>query len=219
MKEAGESDPKELAAQLRKPEGELGLKVANMLNSTNQHITKFAYDNMDLKAGDHVLEIGFGNGLLMPQLLSKGVKVTGVDFSEDMVKVASSLLAAHLKEGNIALHQASVSSMPFPADHFDSVCTINTLYFWPDPLADAREILRILKPGAALIIAIRPKVEAERFPTSQFGFQLYQDEEALNLLKEAGFKNTCIIKQQDPEITFDGKQALLTSMIVKGIKP
>jgi len=212
-------DPKELAAQLKKPEGEFGIKVAEMLNDTNRHITDFTYSHVPTAAGHHILEIGFGNGRLMPKLLDRGnTKVSGIDFSADMVAEGKSILGSYIQAGKIELVEASVADIPFGDNSFDAVCTINTLYFWPNPLENAKEVLRVLKPGAPVLIGIRPKAEAEKIPTTKFGFTLYEDEEAIALLREAGFVQVEILKQKDPPIQFQGESMELTSLVVKGVK-
>jgi ubiquinone/menaquinone biosynthesis C-methylase UbiE len=57
-----------------------------------------------------------------------------------------------LKEGRVALQQASVSQLPFAENTFDLVTAVETQYYWPDLLGDMREILRVLRPGGTLIV-------------------------------------------------------------------
>ena len=215
-----EIDPKELAALLRKPEGEKGIKVAEMLNSTNIHITKFIYESMELEDGQHVLEIGFGNGKLMPELLklNKSVKLTGVDFAEDMVAQGKIILENYIRSGQISLSVASVEALPFEDNHFDAVCTINTLYFWPEAKECCKEVLRVLKPGGSIYIGIRPKGDAKKVPATQFGFTLYEKKDAIALLESAGFKEVHIEEQTDPPIEFRGEQKIFNSWVVIGTK-
>jgi ubiquinone/menaquinone biosynthesis C-methylase UbiE len=213
-------DPKIFAAQLRKPEGEFGLKVAEMLNNTNRYITSFAYDCLIPESGQKILEIGFGNGRLMPQLLSKAGDLTliGIDFSEDMVKQGKEILNPWIEKGNIQLYTASVSEIPFEDNFFDSICTINTLYFWPNPLENAKEALRVIVPGGKICIGIRPKDEVEKLPFTQYGFTLYNKNEAIALLENAGFINVHIKTQVDPPIEFNGEMKALESWVVTGFK-
>ncbi|MFN6943329.1 MAG: class I SAM-dependent methyltransferase [Cytophagaceae bacterium] len=215
------TDPKELAANLRKPEGEYGRKVAEMLNNTNRYITGFTYATINPEDGQHILEIGFGNGRLMPELLNKAsnIKLTGIDFSMDMVEEGQEILKEHIDRGDIELLHASVESLPFGNDTFDAICTINTLYFWPDPLENAKEILRVLKPGHRVFIGIRPKKEAEKIPATKFGFTLYEQQDAIDLLEKAGFENVTIKEQSDPPIEFNGEKHVLKSWVIIGDKP
>ena len=45
-----------------------------------------------------------------------------------------------------------MSQLPFADQMFDLVVAAETHYYWPDLNADMREVLRVLKPGGALII-------------------------------------------------------------------
>jgi hypothetical protein len=56
--------PAEMAQLLGKPEGEAGSALGEMLNRTNASVTEAVYQRLHFKPGDHVLEIGFGNGKL-----------------------------------------------------------------------------------------------------------------------------------------------------------
>jgi SAM-dependent methyltransferase len=52
----------------------------------------------------------------------------------------------------VAIQHGSVSHLPFPDDSFDLVTAVETHYYWPEPVADMREILRVLKPGGRLVV-------------------------------------------------------------------
>jgi SAM-dependent methyltransferase len=41
-----------------------------------------------------------------------------------------------------------------PDDKFDLVTALETQYYWPDLVTDMQEILRVLKPGGALLIIV-----------------------------------------------------------------
>jgi cyclopropane fatty-acyl-phospholipid synthase-like methyltransferase len=62
--------PAEMAQLRRKPEGEVGSALGEMLNRTNASVTEAVYQRLHFEPGDHVLEIGFGNGKLLPALLA-----------------------------------------------------------------------------------------------------------------------------------------------------
>lgn len=213
-------DPKELAAQLRKPEGEFGIKVAQELNNTNKYITAHCYNHIKLSPSQTVLEIGPGNGVLMQQLLEKEptLSLVGIDFSKDMVDVANELNESFVSKGTMSFKEASVSSIPFEENSFDHICTINTLYFWPTPLEDAKEVLRVLKPKGSLTIAIRPKEDLKNLEVTKYGFTHYGKEDVEELLLKAGFTTVASFMEKDPPIEFDGETFVLNSLIIKAYK-
>lgn len=215
----GEVDPKELAAQLRQPEGEFGLIVADNLNLSNLHITNFVYDNMQVADGQHLLEIGFGNGKLMDILLQKAdIFLAGIDFSETMAHQARAYHEARIANGKVAIHQASVADIPYPDNHFDKICHINTLYFWPNPLACAKETLRVLKQGGSIYSGIRPKEQMEHFPFTQYGFTFYDEAAATQLFKDAGFSKVAICQQKDPAFEWQGQMLQMDSLCIIATK-
>jgi SAM-dependent methyltransferase len=77
--------------------------------------------------------------------------------------VARQVNAAGITAGRVAIQQASVSRLPFPDDVFDLVSAVETHYYWPQPVEDMREIVRVLKPGGRLVLI------AETYKDERFG--------------------------------------------------
>jgi hypothetical protein len=69
--------PMESARQLADPEGAIGIDVGFRLNKINGRIADCAYIRLELAPNMDVLQIGFGNGHLLPDLLgrAKGLKL------------------------------------------------------------------------------------------------------------------------------------------------
>lgn len=214
-----EVNAKDIAAQLRKPEGELGQQVAEKMNESNRPMTEFTYGHLTIQPGDHVLEIGFGNGRLLPLLLDRmELKVTGIDLSSDMVALAKTFNASYLDKGCLSLIEANVSDLPFEAESFDAVCSINTLYFWEDPIACAQQIFRVLKSGGCLCLGLTPKNEMKLLPPTQFGFNLYEDEEVISILKSAGFTKIEMSSRLENPIKIGDQEFQFHSMVIRAVK-
>ncbi len=213
-------NPEEIAAQLRKPEGEFGLTVADNLNESNINITNYVYDHMPLADGERVLEIGFGNGKLMDILLKKNPNIflAGIDFSDTMVNEARTHHQKNIEAGRVEIKHAGVDEIPYPDNHFDKICHINTLYFWPNPIKCAQETLRVLKPGGSIYTGIRPEEEMKQFPFTQHGFTCYDEVSAIQLFKDAGFSHVIAHKRQDPDLEFNDNILKLSSICVVATK-
>jgi hypothetical protein len=58
----------------------------------------------------------------------------------------------------VTLHCGSVAEPP-PAigDGFDKIFTINSIHFWPDPIACLTGLHRMLKPGGLIAVTIQPR--------------------------------------------------------------
>ena len=213
-------DDKEIARMLGNPEGELGKQVAEKMNESNYNIIRWTIDRLSINDGEAILEIGFGNGSHICEVLQKGegLSYTGVDISDTMIKEATQRNEAMVKSGKIALHNASVENLPFPADSFDKIFTVNTLYFWKDPEAYSKEIVRVLKPGGVFCLAIKSKSFMKELPFVQHGFTLYDQEEAIALLAASGFKILAANYRQEAPIDYMGTVLVPDAIIVAASK-
>lgn len=183
-------DPKEVAKMLRKPEGEFGIKVALRMNESNRNIIQWAIEKLSIQNNDRVLEIGFGNGSHIPKILSKAsmIKYTGLDISETMVNIVEKEYAKEIELGQLTLHLGSSSEMPFSHNTFDKIFTVNTIYFWEDPIEHLKQIYNVLKPGGLFCLAFKSKSFMQNLPFVQHGFIHYDQSDAMELLKAVGFK-------------------------------
>jgi ubiquinone/menaquinone biosynthesis C-methylase UbiE len=112
-----------------------------------------AVERLAPRPSDRVLAIGFGPGVgvaLLADRLKEG-RVLGVDPSEAMVEAAARRNRVAIEAGKVELRQAAASAIPSDDASFDGAVAVNSLQFC-EPLADtARELSRVLKPGARLM--------------------------------------------------------------------
>jgi SAM-dependent methyltransferase len=108
--------------------------------------TMWVYDNV--RAGASVLELGCGAGMLA-LLKRKEVALTGVDLS-----IECALAARH--NGYDATFAAELSRLPFPANSFDYVVSLDVLGHVEAEAKDAvlAEVKRVLRPGGVTLHGI-----------------------------------------------------------------
>jgi arsenite methyltransferase len=185
-----------IAAQLRKPSGFFGQFVTvRLLNLVNAPLNRLVLEMLHLQPEDHVLEIGFGGGDLiarMARIVTHG-HITGVDFSADALEVCRKRFDTLIKAGTIELRCANVDALPFDANIFTKVCTVNTIYFWPDPLAALNQIRRVLKKDGTLLVCFSPRAVMEKQEFTQHGFRLFEPEEVKSLLSTAGYRDVRLV--------------------------
>lgn len=89
--------------------------------------------------------------------------------------------------GHVLLCCCDAAQLPFDDGTFDAVLSVHTIYFWPDPVAQLREIRRVLRVAGRLTLGLRfASVAAARsFPASVYRF--YSEEQVRALLEHAGF--------------------------------
>ncbi|MDK2123857.1 class I SAM-dependent methyltransferase [Parachitinimonas caeni] len=151
--------------------------------------------------GENILEIGFGGGYLLRQLLQSHPHslVSGLDVSADMVELASKRLRPYLINGSLHLKQGCIEQLPYRNANFDKICTVNTLYFWSDPAKALAECHRTLRKNGILVLCFNDKTELAKWPGHRFGFQLYDKVEIGLLLEKHGFKTIKIESFHDPK--------------------
>jgi ubiquinone/menaquinone biosynthesis C-methylase UbiE len=103
-----------------------------------------------------ILDVGTGPGepaLSVAGLVGPEGKVFGIDPSPEMV-AAARRAATRLGRKNAQFDVAFADHLPFPADTFDAVVSRLGAMFFPSPVDAVREILRVLKPGRKLALAV-----------------------------------------------------------------
>jgi len=89
-----------------------------------------------------LLDAGCGAGLALQLAAKRGATVTGLDASAALLDVARERVpGADIRQGDLEV-------LPFDDDTFDSVTAFNSIQYAGDPIAAARELRRVAKPGA-----------------------------------------------------------------------
>ncbi len=98
-----------------------------------------------------VLEAGVGTGLSLP-LYKSDLRVTGIDFSPEMLDKARRRVAAERLDHVEALLEMDAGALRFDDASFDALVACYMLTVVPDPAAVLNEFERVLKPGGSLIL-------------------------------------------------------------------
>jgi len=194
-----------LASQLRRPHGWFGsLVVSRVMNRINRKITVTTLDLLDIDPDQHVLEIGFGGGIGIDELLRRVPQgaVSGVDISTTALSKAQRRFRKQVDGGRLRLQLGDVCQLPFPDHTFDRVLTINTIYFWPDTAKGMREIYRVLKPGGAAAVSIRSGEKMRQHGVTKYNFTLFSGEDVSRIMQQSGFKNVRV-DHRDQEHWYD----------------
>jgi arsenite methyltransferase len=190
------------ARQLAAPSGLIGRRIiAPWLNRANARMNQLTLDQLALQRGDRILEVGFGGGDLLERMLSTktAARIAGLDRSADMVAVVSQRLKKYISAGELELKCGEVDHLPYAANEFSKLCSVNTLYFWHDSKAALTGCHRVLEKGGQITLCFNDKKDLEAWPTHKHGFRLYEVGEVEALLSAAGFSAIQVISASDED--------------------
>lgn len=125
--------------------------------------------SMSKLCGDHLLDVGCGDGSFTVPLSVNYRKVTGIDVQQDFLNVFKKAVGTADK---FEIINMSAEAMDFDSDSFDTIITIETIEHIPDLEKAAAEFYRVLKPGGELIITCPNRL----FPFENHGMRIGKKE-------------------------------------------
>ncbi|MFK7801452.1 MAG: class I SAM-dependent methyltransferase [Anaerolineae bacterium] len=105
----------------------------------------------NIQSGDNVLDVACGTGVLARDVyatVGTAGSVTGLDINPGMLSVAKA------SNSNIKWVEHKAESLPFEDKVFDGVVSQFGMMFFEDREAAVTEMIRVLKPGKQLAIAV-----------------------------------------------------------------
>ena len=122
------------------------MTFGRITHAGRRHATKVAN-----QTGGAVLEVGVGTGLALPYY-DPALRITGIDFSEEMLTRARAKVAeeglGHVRE----LRQMDARKLDFPDASFDTVVAMHLISVVPDPEQVMAEMARVCKPGGQILL-------------------------------------------------------------------
>lgn len=198
--------PEFIARHGRCPSGWIGRLIATLMARETSQANQTALDLLQIAPDHAVLEVGFGHGrtLACAAKLAVSGRVAGVDISPAMVAMARDFNRDLVKQGLVELSLIDSPELPFDADSFDRVLSVHTLYFWANPVDHLKEIRRVMKANARIVMGFRPASDQARreFPSTLYTF--YDVDEVSAMLASAEFTNIELASnaQQERDVAF-----------------
>jgi len=143
-----------LLKQAQNPRGWFGRWMLSGMNRGHATLTEWGLKHISIEKDFTILDVGCGGGKTVQKLalLAPDGRVFGIDNSGKSVQVSKKINHQLIQEGRVEIRHSSVSQLPFSDNTFNLVTAVETHYFWPNPINDMHEILRVLKPGGNLLI-------------------------------------------------------------------
>ncbi len=115
-----------------------------------------------------VLDVAAGSGMLSLEVARSVQRVDALDFSESMLAELEVKRAA-AGIGNVVARHGDGQNLPYEDNTFDAAFSMFGLMFFPDRPRGFRELHRVCKPGASVVVSSWAPVEKSPLMILMFG--------------------------------------------------
>ena len=124
-----------------------------LVDSLLRDLRKFTTEFSGMKAGDKVIDVCCGTGAQVLEYGRHGIIATGIDSSQDMLKIATRNRMRQ-KAVNVSFQLADATNLPFPDGYFDYATVSFGLHDKEKPIRYQIifEMKRVVKPNGSLIL-------------------------------------------------------------------
>jgi len=194
-----------MAKQYANPSGLFGrVVISRFLNRANKLSNRAVYEALEIEPGSRLLEIGFGGGELLLHIARNAgcSEVCGVERSEEMVQRLNRTILSDPALQTINPTLGDITALPVAENYFDRVCSVNTIYFWPDLDAGCLELARVTANNGRIVLGYAFGEKLSRSGYAENGFRFYTPDEIHSAMDKAGFalqtSNQLDRKNKDP---------------------
>lgn len=152
----------------------------NLLNSVmtyggDRRWRRFAVKHLGLKPGDRLLDVGTGTGKILFEARRQypGITGTGMDFSEEMLKIADKERGKRgISTDDLEFVQADAQELPLESEAYEAVISGYLIRNVEDINKTLAEQHRVLKPGGSIVcIETAPPVRPAIIILTRFYFK------------------------------------------------
>jgi ubiquinone/menaquinone biosynthesis C-methylase UbiE len=104
------------------------------------------------QAGERVVDLGAGMGSATVVAARSGATVIAVDPTPYMLRILRLRARWHRARREIVVAEGAAESIPLDDASVDALWTVNTLHHWTDKNAACRELARVLRPSARVVL-------------------------------------------------------------------
>jgi ubiquinone/menaquinone biosynthesis C-methylase UbiE len=187
-------------------DGLVGVLFAVVFLLTGRGNARLAADVAAVSADDRVVDVGCGPGTAARVAARRGARVTGVDPSDAMLRVAR---AVTRRRTAVTWVRGAADALPVPDGSATVVWALATVHHWPDVGAALTEIRRVLSPNGRLLVVER-QVQPGATGLASHGWTTQQAETFATLCRSAGLTDVHVTGHGR------GRRAVWT---VRGVRP
>lgn len=167
--------------------GVTGVLFGVMFMLVGRAKAKLAARVADVSPADHIVDVGCGPGTAARVAARSGARVTGVDPSAAMLRVAGFVT----RKGDITWREGTAEDVPVEDGTATVVWALATVHHWQNVDKAVGEARRVLSPGGRLI-AIERQSPVGATGLASHGWTQQQAESFASLCRNTGFDNVCV---------------------------
>ncbi|MEH7114739.1 class I SAM-dependent methyltransferase [Neobacillus niacini] len=181
--------------QNKTPKGIIGAFIGEKMVRQHKTETKWSLELMNIQQGDRILELGCGAGYALKLISEKSLaeEIVGLDISPTIIRSARIRNKKAINQKRAKLVQANLNKLPFQNEDFNTVFSIQTIYFWNDIAATLSEIFRVLKPEGVVILTFSDGKEDETWE----GIKGITENQVIPYMKNTGFRDVSLFRGPD----------------------
>lgn len=207
-----------IAQQLSCPQGEDGVSIGENMYKSNEKMIIESILALDLEEKNRVLELGHGSCTHLKHVMQQAndLRYFGMEISNTMLNEAKRINHEFTKKNHALFQLYNGQDISYVLNFFDRILTVNTIYFWEDPIKFLNEMYRVLKPNGIFVLAFVQKGFMEKLPfVTDKIFNLYNTPKLKKIIENTGFKLLNIEDKTEPAISKSGDLVNRAYTIVK----
>jgi ubiquinone/menaquinone biosynthesis C-methylase UbiE len=138
-----------------------------------EYETELLLGQLTPRSDETILDVGCGTGIFTQAVMASGARITGVDLSTAMLRVA----VDNLGGGAFQAACADMMTLPFKDETFDRAFSMTTVEFVPDIRGAVEELNRVTRSGGTIVMttlnSLSPWAE-RRTQKARNGHSLFQ---------------------------------------------
>lgn len=135
-------------------EREPASSLADLANRAQERQTAYHVETLDLKAHEHLLDIGCGTGLPAVRMSQhRGGRVTGVNVSKEHLARAEATAGSHGVSDRVSFRYGNAMALDFPDETFNAAMAIDVWAHLSDRQKAFHETARVLAPGGHFMMS------------------------------------------------------------------
>ena len=139
---------------------------------SHSHDVIFGMSYEYVKSGEKILDLGIGTGLASINFSKIGLKVYGLDMSEDMLNICRSKSFTE----ELKLHNLCISRIPYDDHYFNHIICCGVFHFLGDLGNLFSEAARVIKKGGIFAFTVSPGTTTEEYKKemTDWGVPIYK---------------------------------------------